>query len=151
MNKYVTLSIEKNLLFLPLIFSFDINIGSEEANDEKGGYNDDRDLCSGVFGFTDTNECFAERAEVGEPPEAGETTHQAGDEPGATEAAEDGEAPARGGDLTVNIRHNLGVGNIGIINSPSADYNSPVCNKTSRTPSEAQIQTPNSEHPDFLG
>ena len=85
------------------------------------------------------------RTEVGELPEPGKTFDQAGDDPGPTEAADDGEQPARGGDLTSDIRHNL---SRNINNQLRAHSVSPVCNKTCRTFVEAQIRTPDGH---FLG
>ena len=52
---------------------------------------------------------------MGVSPEPGQTVHQAGDQPGAKQAAEDGEDPARGGDLTFDISHNLRISYIKVI------------------------------------
>ena len=66
-------------------------------------------MFAGVFWFSLTNEGSAAGTEVGEPPEPGEASHQEGGQPGAEEAAGDGETPTGGGDLAGHIRHNLNI------------------------------------------
>ena len=74
--------------------------GKEKNGDNKDKDKNDKDRTSGVPGLSLSDGSSADGTGVSVPPEPRETLDQEAQEAGPEEAADDGEGPAEGGDLT---------------------------------------------------